>query len=105
MKAFLGKRLSAEELDASLGLFHQYFHLCNSQIFLRSQGKISEATWKMWASGMAANLELDAFTQAWEYIHTEATMHRLQYLARFHHDAKDPKTEGTSYKNLPEGAR
>ena len=48
VKSFLGKDLSSEELEASLGLFHQYFHLCNSQIFLRSQGKISEATWKMW---------------------------------------------------------
>ena len=91
VKVFLGNKLSSEELDSSLGVFHQYFHLCNSQIFLRGQGKISATTWTMWSFGIKANLDLDGFKQAWNYIHTEATSHRLQYLSRFLDDETDPK--------------
>lgn len=98
VKAFLGHQLSPEELEGSLSVFHQYFHLCNSQIFLRSQNKISDPTWKMWASGIEANLELEAFAQAWEFIHTEATKHRLEYLACFCDTKQDPKQIGSEYK-------
>jgi len=98
VKAFLEQRLSPEELDSSLGVFHQYFHLCNSQIFLRSQGKISDPTWKMWASGIHANMDFEAFIQAWEYVHIEATKHRLEYLAKFIESSDDPILAGSNYK-------
>ncbi len=95
VKTFMGQPLSEKELQEALGQFHQYFHLCNSQLFLRSQGRISLATWEMWSRGMIANFELDAFQQAWEFIHTEATQHRLEYLSRFlEHGREDPKLLG-----------
>jgi len=83
VKVFLGHKLDDAELDSYLNQFHQYFHLCNSQIFLRSQSKISKLTWEMWSRGIQANFELVAFNQAWEYIHTEATNHRLEYITRY----------------------
>ena len=83
VKVFLGHKLDEAELERYLNQFHQYFHLCNSQIFLRSQNKISKLTWDMWSRGIQANFELIAFQQAWKYIHTEATNHRLEYITRY----------------------
>ena len=94
MKVFLGQKLDAKELEDSLGQFHQYFHLCNSQMFLRVQRRVSAPTWLMWARGIEANFELPAFQQAWEFIHTESTKNRLEYLARFLDRGFDPKVEG-----------
>ena len=95
VKAFLGHSFSDSELDSSLGDFHQYFHLCNSQMFLRAQGKISPPTWKMWASGIESNFKLDAFQQAWDHLHDKANAHRLQYLNRFLiSEGSDPKAAG-----------
>ena len=95
VKSFLGEELSTEELDDSLSGFHQYFHLCNSQIFLRAQGRISTATWQMWSRGLAANFELPAFRQAWDFIDERATVHRLEYLSRFMNEGKqDPRIAG-----------
>ena len=37
----------------------------------------------MWSRGIQANFELVAFNQAWGYIHTEATNHRLEYITRY----------------------
>jgi len=95
VNAFLGEELTTEELEESLSEFHQYFHLCNSQIFLRAQGRISAATWQMWSRGVAANFELPAFRQAWEFINQRATSHRLEYLSRFMNGGQlDPRIEG-----------
>ena len=91
VRSFLGHELSEDQLEEHLSLFHQYFHLCNSQIFLRSQGKISNNTWAMWASGIQDNFKLEAFAQAWNYIHVEATSHRLEYLSYFIENKTDPK--------------
>lgn len=95
VKAFLGESLSDEELEDSLSAFHQYFHLCNSQLFLRAQGRISAPTWQMWARGLRANFQLSAFQQAWDYIHNKATNHRLEYLASFMEGNHDPRKSGT----------
>ncbi|MBN4074086.1 hypothetical protein JYT61_00845 [bacterium AH-315-E10] len=95
VKVFLGHKLNESELDESLSEFHQYFHLCNSQIFLRVQGKISSDTWLMWSRGIIANFELIAFKQAWKFIHTEATTHRLEYITRYVENGQlDPKNLG-----------
>ena len=95
VKVFLGHSLDKSELEGCLSQFHQYFHLCNSQIFLRAQGKISAITWGMWSGGIIANFKLRAFEQAWEYIHTEATSHRLEYITRFVEGGRlDPKVQG-----------
>lgn len=83
VKVFLGDELSDDELENCLGEFHRYFHLSNSQLFLREQGRISAATWKMWATGIAGNFELPAFRQAWNLINSRASAHRLGRLERF----------------------
>ena len=53
----------------------------------------------MWASGIQDNFKLEAFTQAWNYIHVEATSHRLEYLSYFIENKTDPKlTDITNIK-------
>lgn len=100
VRVFLGHELDESQLEENLNQFHQYFHLCNSQIFLRSQSKISKITWNMWSRGIIANFELTAFQQAWKYIHTEATVHRLEYLTRFIEDGLlDPSELGVIQKD------
>lgn len=95
VKAFLGEELEKAELEECLSEFHQYFHLCNSQLFLRAQGRISTATWQMWARGLKANFELPAFEQAWSFINERATSHRLEYLCQFlNENLDDPKKQG-----------
>lgn len=49
--------------------FASYLDLCNQQIFLRSEGRISRDTWVMWADGMRDNIvERDAFQRAWRHL-------------------------------------
>ena len=92
---FLGHELPPEEIQQNLGTFHEYFHLCNSQIFLQKQGKISKSTWAIWARGIHANLALPAFLQAWNYIHSEANTHRLHHLSEFLENNPYSKTTGS----------
>ncbi len=94
VKAFLGEPLTDSELQESLAAFHEYFHLCNSQLFLRAQGRIGSSTWTMWTRGLSANFELPAFQQAWEYMSERASQNRLEYLSRFLVDSVDPKLAG-----------
>ena len=48
--------------------FHRYFDLCNEQVFLRKQGRISTATWELWRDGIKSNMGRDAFRTAWDAI-------------------------------------
>ncbi|MFT5465495.1 MAG: hypothetical protein ACI8UO_000590 [Verrucomicrobiales bacterium] len=92
VKVFLGDELTEDELEDALGDFHRYFHLSSSQIFLREQGRISAATWKMWANGIAGNFELPGFRQAWDLMNSRASKHRLGRLERFlNGDEPDPR--------------
>lgn len=68
VKAMLGKGLDEAELEEHLATFFCYFDLCNEQVFLRQQGRISKATWENWREGIESNLALDAFRQARERV-------------------------------------
>src|SRR5438093_6268457 len=46
--ALLGKELGADDLDASLRAFYEYFDLSNEQAFLARQGRLRPVTWKNW---------------------------------------------------------
>jgi hypothetical protein len=61
-----------EELDKSKEssrnhrtAFFCYFDLCNEQVFLRQNRRISRETWLSWCSGIRSNLRLPAFNSAW----------------------------------------
>lgn len=64
-----GRRSSDEALDdKALQVFYQYFDLCNEQLFLRSQGRISKCTWKNWRDGILQNMARPQFCAAWSII-------------------------------------
>lgn len=57
-KALLGQELLETEYQESFDEFYRYIDLSNEQVSLRQRGRISEAVWKSWCSGIQANLSL-----------------------------------------------
>lgn len=68
IKAFLGEELNSQEQDAALGAFFRYVDLCNEQVDLQNQLRITEKTWQLWSDGIISNLKLPAFQMAWSAI-------------------------------------
>jgi hypothetical protein len=59
--ALLGERLPAPVPVEVLAVFYRYIDLTNDQIFLRSQNRISDATWTNWRAGVTHQLRRPAF--------------------------------------------
>lgn len=64
-KALLGQELLEAEYQESFDELYRYVDLSNEQVSLRQRGRISEAVWKSWCSGIQANLSLPSFKRAW----------------------------------------
>jgi hypothetical protein len=65
VKALLGETLSEAEQSDKFDEFYRYFDLCNQQIFLYEDGRVSEKTWQFWKNGIASNIKRPAFAKAW----------------------------------------
>lgn len=72
VRALLGDTLPPEEAAAALDDFYHYVDLSNEQVFLRQNGRVTEATWRNWADGMRTMLTRPAFGAAWEEIKARA---------------------------------
>lgn len=68
LPALLGEPISDELHREKLDEFYRYFDLCNSQVFLHDQGRISDETWAFWVQGIRTNLKRPAFARAWSEI-------------------------------------
>lgn len=68
VRALLGDELPESQSGFTLDEFYWYFDLTNEQIFLRRNGRVSDATWANWREGIRANLRKPAFARAWEEI-------------------------------------
>ena len=55
-------------------MLFRYIDLCNEQIFLRQQGRVSQKTWKEWRSGMKSNLKKRVFLSTWEDIKSKSDL-------------------------------
>ena len=66
LDALLGRPLDEPTLKASLREFHDYFDLCNEQVFLSNNRRVSPETWESWKEGIEQHLRRPAFRQAWE---------------------------------------
>lgn len=64
-KALLGETLTNEEYCEAFDELYHYIDLCNTQVFLHQEGRISKKTWKYWRDGMETNLNRPAFKRAW----------------------------------------
>jgi len=82
VKAFLGEPLTDPEAKEAQHAFFRYFDLCNEQVFLRQNRRISKQTWLSWCSGIKSNLQLPAFSSAWDFFrsrtHSFAELQRLE---------------------------
>lgn len=90
LPALLGEQLSDELHREKLDEFYRYFDLCNSQIFLHDQQRISNETWAFWEEGIRSNLKRPGFSRAWSEIAARANgdfaeMRRLCPPAPFKH--------------------
>lgn len=72
VEALLGEDLSQEKYTNALDAFYRYFDLCNEQIFLRQNDRISQETWENWCEGIHSHLERPAFKRAWEEVKRRA---------------------------------
>lgn len=103
-KALLGKELYEEEYQASFDEFYRYVDLSNEQVSLRERGRIGDAVWKSWCSGIKANLSLPSFNRAWTEIKEQSnSFHELRRLEQegFRMDPKCWKRHpGSSIKSI-----
>ncbi len=68
-KALLGSGLSPQEYQDAFNELYRYVDLCNQQVFLRRQKRISSDVWGQWCAGIQYNLEsLQTFKRAWSDI-------------------------------------
>jgi hypothetical protein len=65
VKALLGEPLVDKEAEEARPSFFRYFDLCNEQVFLRQNKRISKEAWSSWCSGIESNLKMSAFNSAW----------------------------------------
>jgi hypothetical protein len=72
LPALLGEPISDVLHGEKLDEFYRYFDLCNSQVFLRDQGRISDETWAFWEEGIRSNMKRPAFARAWTEIAARA---------------------------------
>jgi hypothetical protein len=92
LEAFFGEKLETKEIEQAKAAFFHYIDLCNEQVFLRQQGRISRATWQSWCGGIEANLKLPAFQLGWREIKQKTTtfaeLRKLEE-SDFNEDPKD----------------
>jgi len=61
---------------SELRVFHDYFALCDEEVFYRREGKVSSATWRAWERGMQLNLQRATFQVAWQALRDEERLDR-----------------------------
>ena len=65
VKALLGRQLNEDEYREAFDKLFRYIDLCNEQVFLRQQDRISLDVWENWCAGIESNLRRPAFGRAW----------------------------------------
>ncbi|HJR09471.1 MAG TPA: hypothetical protein VJ842_19575 [Pyrinomonadaceae bacterium] len=100
IKALLGKKLDARELNNTLDDFFRYIDLSNEQVFLRQNNRVSKATWRLWCEGIKLKLELESFREAWVYFKQESpsSFKELQMLELKDYFKSDPRKWGKNWE-------
>ncbi|MGO8733758.1 MAG: hypothetical protein ACLQVM_13310 [Terriglobia bacterium] len=57
--------LDQERQNRCRDAIYRYIDLCQEQMFLHESGRVTEATWVEWESGIRCNMEVPAFKQIW----------------------------------------
>lgn len=93
MEALLGKELTLDEAKKARDGIYFYVDLSNEQVFLRQNGRVSDATWILWRDGIGSNLSRPAFEEAWKEFKKEAPNIFLELR----------RLEESDFKNDPKG--
>jgi hypothetical protein len=72
-EALLGLDINDLNKEKFFDDFYRYFDLCNEQIFLRNNGRITKSTWIFWRDGIRSNMRKPAFAEAWNKIEKTGT--------------------------------
>lgn len=70
--------LEPEERAESLRQLRRYFNLCSEELYLFTNKKIDEGTWKIWADGIKTAMTRPYFQGAWRHLR-----HDYQYFPDF----------------------
>ena len=65
MDALVGKPLTNERQSEARELAYNYLDLCNEQVFLRKNGRVSATRWSDWAEGIQQNIKKPLFHDVW----------------------------------------
>jgi hypothetical protein len=68
VNALLERKLTPDEAQKAKDSIYFYIDLSNDQVFLRQNGRVSQATWILWRDGIKSNLSRAAFRDAWQEI-------------------------------------
>lgn len=73
IEALLGLPLEEHRYREARDDIFRYIDLCNEQVFLRMNGRVSDATWRLWSDGIKAFLRRPAFDRAWREFTNESS--------------------------------
>jgi hypothetical protein len=57
--------VSAQDRERCRDAIYRYIDLSQDQVFLHAKGRICEATWGEWKSGIESNMRQPAFREVW----------------------------------------
>jgi hypothetical protein len=97
----LGEKVPARTVEENLKAIYRYVDLTNTQLFLRQQRRISDATWGLWRDGIRDVMHLDGIAQAWAFIKSSPAA-RFGELKRFEKEgfSTDPAAWTTTQPGL-----
>jgi hypothetical protein len=98
VEALLGKKLelSEHEQKKAKRAFFRYVDLCNEEVFLRQNGRVSKQTWLSWCGGIRSNLKLLGFRDAWVEIKKTESFAELKKLEKSNFE-EDPANWGPAH--------
>ncbi|RMA82691.1 hypothetical protein [Umboniibacter marinipuniceus] len=76
----LGKPVKPEEREDVRELIFNYLDLANEQVFLRSENRILDATWRSWKEGIKSNLSKQGFEEVFDEVRGVAGFTYLERL-------------------------
>jgi hypothetical protein len=77
--------------DEDVLVARSYFRLCETQLNVRAQGWITDATWRLWGQGITDRMHHYPFTVAWdEVVANPRANHLYRRLRQFVDGGSDP---------------
>lgn len=76
----IGKETAKMDKERVRELVYVYLDLTNEQIYMRSIGRVSKATWESWCSGILAHMARPGFREVFEEVRESSNFTYLEQL-------------------------